>query len=145
MENQSTAFTEEQLDEIETRAATLYEYATTLDKVHQGALDRLAGTDVAALLATVRRAAPTDQSVVERVARHLAARDWLVDAVSDAEWACAAASVRRTYLAFADEVIALVPSVDRCTCRKAVHLAHHTAPVAGCPWCADKTQTSKEA
>lgn len=25
---------------------------------------------------------------------------------------------------------------DRCVCRQAVHARHHTAPVAGCPWCA---------
>jgi hypothetical protein len=32
-----------------------------------------------------------------------------------------------------------------CVCRKSVCLALHATPVTGCPWCADQTQTSKEA
>jgi uncharacterized protein with von Willebrand factor type A (vWA) domain len=44
---------QQQLDEIETRAAHLHEYATTL--VHEAQLDQLAGTDVPALLAEIRR------------------------------------------------------------------------------------------
>lgn len=43
------------LDEITTRAAHLYEYVTVADPNGQAALDELAGTDVPALLAEVRR------------------------------------------------------------------------------------------
>jgi hypothetical protein len=50
-----TPLTTQQLDDIETRAAHLYEYATTLDKIHQAQLDQLTGTDVPALLAEIRR------------------------------------------------------------------------------------------
>ena len=43
------------LDEIAARAAGLYEYATGLDAAWQAEADQLAGTDVPALLAEVRR------------------------------------------------------------------------------------------
>ena len=42
------------LDEIEARAAALYEYATVTDQEGQGALDTLTDTDVPALLAALR-------------------------------------------------------------------------------------------
>jgi hypothetical protein len=48
-----------------------------------------------------------DQPAEERVARHLAARDWLTD---EGRWENATASFRADYLAAAREVIALVPS-----------------------------------
>jgi hypothetical protein len=47
--------TEQQLDEIETRAASLYEYATLTDVPLQADADQLTGEDVPALLAEVRR------------------------------------------------------------------------------------------
>lgn len=47
--------TDTQLDEIATRAAGLYEYATLDDEPWQDEADRLTGTDVPALLAEVRR------------------------------------------------------------------------------------------
>jgi hypothetical protein len=43
------------LDEIAARAAGLYEYATGLDDAWQAEADQLAGTDVPALVAEVRR------------------------------------------------------------------------------------------
>src|SRR5438874_6405881 len=43
------------LDDIAARAAGLYEYATGLDEAWQAEADQLAGTDVPALLAEVRR------------------------------------------------------------------------------------------
>lgn len=43
------------LDEIEARAGGLYEYATGLDTAWQEEADRLAGTDVPALVAEIRR------------------------------------------------------------------------------------------
>lgn len=51
----TTPLTEQQLDEIEARASGLYEYATGLDDAWQVEADQLAGTDVPALLAEVRR------------------------------------------------------------------------------------------
>lgn len=48
--------TDHQLDEIAGRAAGLYEYATGLDDAWQDEADQLAGTDVPALLADLRRA-----------------------------------------------------------------------------------------
>lgn len=45
--------TGQQLDEIEARAAGLYEYATGLDDAWQAEADQLAGTDVPALLAAL--------------------------------------------------------------------------------------------
>lgn len=47
--------TDQQLDEIEARAAGLYEYAAGLDDAWQAEADQLAGTDVPALVAEVRR------------------------------------------------------------------------------------------
>jgi uncharacterized protein with von Willebrand factor type A (vWA) domain len=47
--------TDEQLDEIAARAAGLYEYATGLDAAWQDEADQLAGKDVPALLAEIRR------------------------------------------------------------------------------------------
>jgi hypothetical protein len=47
--------TTQQLDDIETRAAGLYEYATGLDAAWQDEADQLAGKDVPALLAEIRR------------------------------------------------------------------------------------------
>ncbi|NUO43684.1 MAG: hypothetical protein HOV82_16800 [Streptomyces sp.] len=58
------------LDEIAGRAAGLYEYATGLDAAWQDEADQLAGTDVPALLAEVRRlrdeqpAAPLDRQAL---------------------------------------------------------------------------------
>jgi hypothetical protein len=43
------------LDEVEARAGGLYEYATGLDTAWQEEADRLAGTDVPALVAEIRR------------------------------------------------------------------------------------------
>ena len=45
---------EQQLDEIEARAAALYEYATVTDQEGQDALQELTDTDVPALLAALR-------------------------------------------------------------------------------------------
>ncbi|MEH0586190.1 hypothetical protein QA942_19720 [Streptomyces sp. B21-106] len=56
-------------------------------------------------------------AVVERVARHLAARDWLT---TDDRWDGATASFRADYLAAAREVLALVPSAAETTNRAAV-------------------------
>jgi hypothetical protein len=47
--------TTQQLDEIAARAAGLYEYATGLDAAWQDEADQLAGKDVPALLAEIRR------------------------------------------------------------------------------------------
>jgi hypothetical protein len=47
--------TTQQLDEIASRAAGLYEYATDLDAAWQDEADQLAGKDVPALLAEIRR------------------------------------------------------------------------------------------
>jgi len=47
--------TEQQLDDIETRAAYLHEYATLTDVPLQADADQLTGEDVPALLAEVRR------------------------------------------------------------------------------------------
>jgi hypothetical protein len=47
--------TEQQLDDIETRAASLWEYATLTDIPLQADADQLTGEDVPALLAEVRR------------------------------------------------------------------------------------------
>jgi hypothetical protein len=47
--------TADQLDDIATRAATLHEYATLTDTPLQADADQLAGTDVPALLAEIRR------------------------------------------------------------------------------------------
>lgn len=52
---QQNPITDEQLNEIAARAAGLYEYATGLDTAWQDEADQLAGTDVPALLAAVRR------------------------------------------------------------------------------------------
>lgn len=54
MTNRTT--TELELDEIAGRAAGLYEYATGLDAAWQDEADQLAGTDVPALIADLRRA-----------------------------------------------------------------------------------------
>lgn len=51
----TTPLTDSKLDEIAGRAAGLYEYATGLDAVWQAEADQLAGTDVPALLAEIRR------------------------------------------------------------------------------------------
>lgn len=55
MTNQPTPLTELQLDEIEGRAAALYEYATVTDYEGQAELEQLTDKDVAALVAEVRR------------------------------------------------------------------------------------------
>jgi hypothetical protein len=47
--------TAQQLDEIETRAASLHEYATLTDIPLQADADQLTGEDVGALLAEIRR------------------------------------------------------------------------------------------
>jgi hypothetical protein len=47
--------TADQLDDIATRAASLHEYATLTDTPLQADADQLAGTDVPALLAEIRR------------------------------------------------------------------------------------------
>lgn len=52
----TTPLTDHQLDEIETRAASLYEYATLDDAPFQADADQLTGTDVPALIADLRRA-----------------------------------------------------------------------------------------
>lgn len=51
----TSPLTPEQLDEIATRAAGLYEYATGLDDAWQDEADQLTGTDVPALVDEVRR------------------------------------------------------------------------------------------
>ena len=51
----TTPPTEQQLDEIETRAAHLHEYALLDDEPMQADADQLTGTDVPLLLAEVRR------------------------------------------------------------------------------------------
>lgn len=51
----TTPLTSQQLDEIEARAAHLYEHATTTVPNVQDDFDQLSGTDVPALLAEVRR------------------------------------------------------------------------------------------
>lgn len=52
----TTGLTDHQLDEIATRAASLYEYATLDDAPFQADADQLTGTDVPALIADLRRA-----------------------------------------------------------------------------------------
>lgn len=47
--------TDQQLDEIETRAASLYEYATLADEPLQADVDQLTGVDVPAMLDEIRR------------------------------------------------------------------------------------------
>lgn len=51
----TSPLTNQQLDEIETRAASLTEYATLTDKLLQADADQLTGEDVPALVAEVRR------------------------------------------------------------------------------------------
>jgi hypothetical protein len=51
----TSELTAQQLDEIETRAAYLDEYATLTDKPLQADADQLTGKDVPALIAAVRR------------------------------------------------------------------------------------------
>ncbi|MCX5598379.1 hypothetical protein OOK29_09540 [Streptomyces phaeochromogenes] len=51
----TTPLTSQQLDDIETRAASLHEYATLTDEPFQADADELTGVDVPALLAEVRR------------------------------------------------------------------------------------------
>ncbi|MFB7440211.1 hypothetical protein ACFC01_17940 [Streptomyces mirabilis] len=53
--NTTDPLTGQQLDEIETRAASLHEYATLTDQPLQADADQLTGEDVPALLAEVRR------------------------------------------------------------------------------------------
>lgn len=52
---QHTPPTDQQLDEIDTRAASLHEYATLTDGPLQADADQLTGEDVPALLAEVHR------------------------------------------------------------------------------------------
>ena len=54
--SQPAPLTDQQLDEIETRAAHLHEYATLTDQPLQADADQLTGKDVPALLADLRRA-----------------------------------------------------------------------------------------
>jgi hypothetical protein len=51
----TSPLTTQQLDEIETRAASLHEYATLTDEPLQADADQLTGEDVPALIAAVRR------------------------------------------------------------------------------------------
>jgi hypothetical protein len=51
----TSELTTQQLDEIETRAASLHEYATLADEPLQADADQLTGEDVPALIAEVRR------------------------------------------------------------------------------------------
>lgn len=51
-----TRLTDQQLDEIEARAAALYEYATVADEEGQNALDQLTDVDVPQLVAELRQA-----------------------------------------------------------------------------------------
>lgn len=50
----------------------------------------------------------TEYSTEERVARHLASRDWLIDDMADDDWHRRGAKFRADYLALAREVIAIV-------------------------------------
>jgi hypothetical protein len=51
MNDQPTTLTDQQLDEIDARAAHLYEYVTLTDGPFQAEADQLTGVDVPALLA----------------------------------------------------------------------------------------------
>ena len=70
------------LDEIEARAAAVYEYATVTDPEGQTAADQLAGTDVPALVAELRRhraeLAATEMFAPQQCPAGTHA-DWLVD------------------------------------------------------------------
>lgn len=61
------------LDEIEARAAGLYEYATGLDAAWQAEADQLAGTDVPALAAAVRRLQTQRKYLITQLAKRDAA------------------------------------------------------------------------
>ncbi|MEU6552067.1 hypothetical protein ABZ915_17550 [Streptomyces sp. NPDC046915] len=73
---------------------------------------------------------PKPMSVEERVARHLAAKDWLT---TEDHWDHGSASFRADYLAHAREVIAIVrdaaqPPADRAALRDRIRYAMSTAP-----------------
>ena len=86
----TTPLTDHQLDEIAGRAAGLYEYATGLDTAWQDEADQLAGTDVPALLADLRRLrtqlgtmrSETMREAADLVLKTTAPLDWDADAVS---------------------------------------------------------------
>lgn len=77
-----TPLTEQQLDEITTRAAHLHEYATLTDGPLQADADQLTGEDVPVLVAGIRRQR-TELAAVEMLAPQQCPAglhaDWLVD------------------------------------------------------------------
>lgn len=50
----------------------------------------------------------TDYTTEERVARHLASVDWVIDDMDDDDWQRRGAKFRADYMALAREVIAIV-------------------------------------
>jgi hypothetical protein len=67
METQPAPLAEDQLNDIETRAAYLHEYATLTDVPLQADADQLTGTDVPALLAELRRLRAERDEFCDRV------------------------------------------------------------------------------
>jgi phosphoenolpyruvate carboxylase len=61
--------TPQQLDEIETRAAYLDEYATLTDEPLQSTADLLTGTDVPALVAEIRRLQRQRRYLIDQLAK----------------------------------------------------------------------------
>ncbi|KAF2774663.1 hypothetical protein [Streptomyces sp. OM5714] len=51
---------------------------------------------------------PADQTALERVARRLASRDWLIDEMADDDWQRRGPEFRADYMAWAREVVAAV-------------------------------------
>lgn len=80
----TSELTTQQLDEIETRAASLHEYALLADEPLQADADQLTGEDVPALIAEIRRLhEPTEPSrYLEDGSTHT------VQALTDAGEAC---------------------------------------------------------
>lgn len=53
-----------------------------------------------------------DPAVVEKVARLMAAKDWLEDAADDAWWNRGSQKFRDDYLAFAEDIVRIVHAGD---------------------------------